>query len=64
LRLRAHQGLSAAPTNPPHERGFALIGCAPGTCTIRPGEPERAGRWWWQDDARKECGLHQVATPT
>jgi phosphoadenosine phosphosulfate reductase len=25
---------------------------------VRPGEPERAGRWWWEDDTRKECGLH------
>ena len=46
------------PVNPLHEQGFLSIGCAPCTRAVRPGEPERAGRWWWEDDARKECGLH------
>jgi phosphoadenosine phosphosulfate reductase len=46
------------PTNPLHEQGFLSIGCAPCTRAVRPGEPERAGRWWWEDDAKKECGLH------
>jgi phosphoadenosine phosphosulfate reductase len=46
------------PTNPLHEKGFLSIGCAPCTRAVRPGEPERAGRWWWEDDAQKECGLH------
>jgi bifunctional enzyme CysN/CysC len=46
------------PINPLHERGFLSIGCAPCTRAVRPGEPERAGRWWWEDDAKKECGLH------
>ena len=46
------------PTNPLHEKGFLSIGCAPCTRAVRPGEPERAGRWWWEDDAKKECGLH------
>lgn len=41
-----------------HARGFASIGCAPCTRAIAPGEPERAGRWWWEDEAAKECGLH------
>ena len=50
----------AVPTNPLHERGFLSIGCAPCTRAVRPGEPERAGRWWWEDDAKKECVLHQV----
>jgi phosphoadenosine phosphosulfate reductase len=44
-----------------HAKGFASIGCAPCTRAIRPGEPERAGRWWWEDDSRKECGLHIAA---
>jgi phosphoadenosine phosphosulfate reductase len=22
------------------------------------GEDFRAGRWWWEDEAAKECGLH------
>lgn len=46
------------PLNPLHARGFASIGCAPCTRAIAPGEPERAGRWWWEQDAAKECGLH------
>jgi len=46
------------PINPLHARGFVSIGCQPCTRAIRPGEPERAGRWWWEDDAAKECGLH------
>ena len=46
------------PLNPLHAKGFASIGCAPCTRAIAPGEPERAGRWWWEDDGKKECGLH------
>ena len=46
------------PLNPLHERGFVSIGCAPCTRAIAPGEPERAGHWWWEQDAAKECGLH------
>lgn len=46
------------PVNPLHAAGFASIGCAPCTRAIAPGEPERAGRWWWEDDNKKECGLH------
>jgi phosphoadenosine phosphosulfate reductase len=46
------------PTNILHQQGFVSIGCAPCTRAIQPGEPERAGRWWWEDEAKKECGLH------
>lgn len=46
------------PINPLHAQGFVSIGCQPCTRAVRPGEPERAGRWWWEDDAAKECGLH------
>ena len=46
------------PVNELHAQGFASIGCAPCTRAIAPGESERAGRWWWEDDAAKECGLH------
>jgi phosphoadenosine phosphosulfate reductase len=46
------------PVNPLHANGFASIGCAPCTRAIAPGEPERAGRWWWEDEEKKECGLH------
>lgn len=46
------------PVNALHDRGFPSIGCAPCTRAIRPGEDERAGRWWWESEAAKECGLH------
>src|SRR5215467_9047579 len=48
----------AIPYNPLHDQGFLSIGCAPCTRAVRPGEPERAGRWWWEQDDKKECGLH------
>jgi phosphoadenosine phosphosulfate reductase len=41
-----------------HDRGFLSIGCAPCTRAVAPGEPERAGRWWWEQEDKKECGLH------
>ena len=50
--------LHGVPFNPLHERGFVSIGCAPCTRAIKPGEDFRAGRWWWEDSANKECGLH------
>ncbi|MDI1343641.1 MAG: phosphoadenylyl-sulfate reductase, partial [Pseudolabrys sp.] len=46
------------PVNALHGRGFLSIGCAPCTRAIQPGEPERAGRWWWEDKGKTECGLH------
>jgi sulfate adenylyltransferase large subunit/thioredoxin-dependent adenylylsulfate APS reductase len=51
----------AVPINPLHQKGFLSIGCAPCTRAVRPGEPERAGRWWWEDGSKKECGLHITA---
>lgn len=46
------------PYNPLHDKGFVSIGCAPCTRAIKPGEEFRAGRWWWEDSSKKECGLH------
>ncbi len=46
------------PYNALHDRGFLSIGCAPCTRAIALGEPERAGRWWWEQEGKKECGLH------
>ncbi|MFI5124797.1 MAG: phosphoadenylyl-sulfate reductase [Chitinophagales bacterium] len=46
------------PYNILHDRGFVSIGCAPCTRAIKPGEDFRAGRWWWEDAGKKECGLH------
>jgi phosphoadenosine phosphosulfate reductase len=45
------------PVHPLYARGYASIGCAPCTRAIQPGEPERAGRWWWEQ-GNKECGIH------
>jgi hypothetical protein len=46
------------PVNSLHDRGFLTIGCASCTRAVGPGEPERAGRWWWEHEDAKECGLH------
>jgi len=46
------------PVNPLHARGFVSIGCAPCTRAVQPGEDPRAGRWWWENEEKKECGLH------
>ena len=46
------------PYNKLHDKGFPSIGCEPCTRAIKPGEPMRAGRWWWETDPQKECGLH------
>ncbi|MPZ37436.1 MAG: phosphoadenylyl-sulfate reductase [Rhizobiales bacterium] len=48
----------AVPVNTLHSKGFASIGCAPCTRAISSGEPERAGRWWWEEQGSQECGLH------
>lgn len=45
--------------NPLHDQGFVSIGCVPCTRAIKPGEDFRAGRWWWEQNNKKECGLHQ-----
>ena len=52
------------PYNSLHDKGFISIGCAPCTRAVRAGEDFRAGRWWWEDQSKKECGLHvhQAAT--
>ncbi len=46
------------PFNTLHERGFISIGCEPCTRATLPGEHERAGRWWWEESTKRECGLH------
>lgn len=53
----------ALPYNPLHDRFFPSIGCEPCTRAISVGEDFRAGRWWWEQESAKECGLHvQPAT--
>jgi phosphoadenosine phosphosulfate reductase len=56
---------NGVPFNSLHERGFVSIGCEPCTRAIMPGEHERAGRWWWEESTKRECGLHiaNVAPP-
>ena len=46
------------PYNILHDRGFVSIGCQPCTRAINPGDDFRAGRWWWENTDKKECGLH------
>ncbi|MDE2401883.1 MAG: phosphoadenylyl-sulfate reductase [Burkholderiales bacterium] len=46
------------PYNPLHDEFMPSIGCAPCTRAIAVGEDFRAGRWWWEDEKAKECGLH------
>ena len=46
------------PINRLHSQGFPSVGCGPCTRAVRPGEDPRAGRWWWENDETKECGLH------
>jgi len=48
----------SVPYNTLHDKGFISIGCAPCTRAIEPGEDPRAGRWWWEESVKKECGLH------
>ena len=52
--IREHE----LPHHPLYDRGYTSIGCAPCTRATSPGEDERAGRWWWEVDGVKECGLH------
>ena len=51
------------PYNKLHDQFYPSIGCAPCTRSITPGEDIRAGRWWWEDPANKECGLHVIKGP-
>ncbi|GIW47423.1 MAG: phosphoadenosine phosphosulfate reductase [Deltaproteobacteria bacterium] len=46
------------PYNELYDKGFTSIGCAPCTRPVKPGEDPRAGRWWWEVNAPKECGIH------
>ncbi len=52
--IREHQ----VPFNELHRRGFVSIGCEPCTKAVLPNQHERVGRWWWEEQTLKECGLH------
>ena len=56
-----HIAVNGVPYNPLHDQFFPSIGCAPCTRAISLGEDFRAGRWWWEAEAAKECGLHANA---
>ena len=50
--------INEVPYNALHDQFFPSIGCAPCTRAIALGEDFRAGRWWWEQEGAKECGLH------
>lgn len=52
--VRSHD----VPYNRLYDQGYRSIGCAPCTRPVVAGEDARAGRWWWEEQGRKECGLH------
>ena len=59
--VKAYVKEKNVPYNPLHDKGFPSIGCQPCTRAVQEGEDFRAGRWWWEDASKKECGLHEVA---
>ncbi len=61
--LEAYVATNQVPINALHSQGFPSIGCQPCTRAIRPGEDIRAGRWWWENEEGKECGLHNRPKP-
>ena len=52
------------PYNSLHDQGFPSIGCQPCTRAIKEGEDVRSGRWWWEGNTKKECGLHNTTAAT
>jgi phosphoadenosine phosphosulfate reductase len=57
-QVRAYTAEHNVPEHPLYARGYQSIGCEPCTRATDAGESERAGRWWWEHDSNKECGLH------
>ncbi len=57
-QLEAYVEEHSIPINKLHANGYPSIGCQPCTRAIEPWEDIRAGRWWWEDQDGKECGLH------
>jgi len=49
---------NSIPYNRLQDEGYPSIGCEPCTRAVKEGEDERAGRWWWENPDKKECGLH------
>ncbi|MEI8243152.1 MAG: phosphoadenylyl-sulfate reductase [bacterium] len=57
-QVREYTRRHKLPYNRLLERGYTSIGCSCCTRAVEPGEDARAGRWWWENEAHKECGLH------
>jgi phosphoadenosine phosphosulfate reductase len=58
--VQAYLDEQGVPHNVLHARGYPSIGCAPCTRAVAPGEDPRSGRWWWEQETARECGLHLV----
>jgi sulfate adenylyltransferase large subunit/phosphoadenylyl-sulfate reductase (thioredoxin) len=56
--LQSFATTNRVPINPLHAKRYLSIGCAPCTRSVGSGEEERDGRWWWENESKKECGLH------
>jgi len=56
--VNAYNRDNGVPVHPLYAQGFTSLGCAPCTRPIQAGENDRAGRWWWEKGAPKECGIH------
>ena len=57
-QVMAYVHANDVPISRLHAKGYPSVGCAPCSRAVRPGEDERSGRWWWEGDDTKECGLH------
>jgi len=57
-RVLEYVGEHSVPINRLHAQGYPSVGCEPCSRAVGLGEEARSGRWWWEDDAIKECGLH------
>ena len=57
-QVDAYIAANQVPLHALYAKGYATIGCGPCTRAIKPGEALRAGRWWWENEGDKECGLH------
>jgi len=57
-RVWTYLNAERVPTNTLHDQGFRSIGCAPCTRPVTAEQTERDGRWWWEADLKRECGLH------
>ena len=56
--VEAYTRMRSLPRNRLYAQGYRSIGCTPCTRAVKPGENDRAGRWWWENPEHKECGLH------